>query len=246
MISKFLNILKNNKLYFLINEYRYRSIIQSLQNKNKVNIVFLINHISQWKYHSLFNIYKNNKRYSVKVIFVPVDNSGTNYLNDYSFNKSEFQKIGVNLISSYNINKKIWKNINKTFLPDIIFFSRSLTKSKLRYKIFDFNNSLNVYVPYSLFTDNNDKLQCATLFHKLLWKQFLPYKLNLNIAKKFYDSKNVVITDYPGCDVFKLKTFSYKYWKKKIIKKLYGPHITPLNIHQKKIISQHFFFFINT
>ena len=243
MIYKFLNLLKNNKLYFLINEYRYRSIIQSLQNKNKINVVFLINHISQWKYHSLFNIYKNNKRYSVKIIFVPVDNFGTNYLNDYKFNKNEFKKIGINLVSSYNISKRIWKNINKTFSPDIIFFSRSLTKSKFRYKIFDFNKSLNVYVPYSLFTDNNDKLQCATLFHKLLWKQFLPYKLNLDIAKKFYDSKNIVITDYPGCDVFKLKNFSNKYWKKKENKKIiWAPHHTIEYPSQKNYFSTFLFF----
>ena len=243
MISKLHNLFKNNRLYLSFNSLRYHSIIKDLRNKKKINFIFLINHISQWKYHSLFNIYKKNNRYSVKVIFIPVDDLSESYLDNYTFNKKEFSKIGVHLISSYNTKKKLWKNINKSFSPDIIFFSRSLTKSKFEYTIFDFNKSLNVYVPYSLFTDNNDKLQCATLFHKLLWKQFLPYKSNLDMAKKLYDSKNIVITDYPGCDAFKINNHSNKFWKNKNNKKIiWAPHHTIDKPYNKNYFSTFIFF----
>ena len=227
MISKLLTLFTNNKFYFFFNELRYCSIVKNLKNKKKINVIFLINHISQWKYDLLFNIYKKNSRYTVKVFFVPIDNYNINYLDEYKFNKNEFKKMGVHLISSYSIKTKNWININKSFLPNIVFFSRSLIKDKSKYTIFNFNKSLKVYVPYSLHTDNNDKLQCATLFHKLLWKQFLPYKLNYDMAKKFYDPTNVVITDYPGCDVFKLKNSSINFWKNKRHKKIiWAPHHT--------------------
>ena len=125
MISKLHNLFKNNRLYLFFNNLRYNSIIKDLQNKKKINVIFLINHISQWKYHSLFNIYKKNNKYSVKVIFIPVDDLSGSYLDKYTFNKKEFSKIGVHLISSYNTKKKLWKNINKSFSPDIIFLIKA-------------------------------------------------------------------------------------------------------------------------
>ncbi len=65
------------------------------------------------------------------------------------------------------------------------------------------------------------------MFHKLLWKQFLPFQENLNIAKKNYNAKNVLVTDYLGCDFFKKKTDSQTVWKNKLNKKIiYAPHHT--------------------
>ena len=69
---------------------------------------------------------------------------------------------------------------------------------------------LDKYFSELVDLDKNDKLQCATMFHKLLWKQFLPFQENLNIAKKNYNAKNVLVTDYLGCDFFKKKTWLAK------------------------------------
>ena len=187
MLNQFINKFKDNILYLKFNENRYKLIIQKLKIKNKINVIFLTNHISQWKYHPLFNIFKKDSRYHVKVIFIPDDNYNKNYLSEFEFNKVEFNKIDINLISAFNSDSNVWYDLNDFHKPDIVFFSRSLLKSKNKYSIFNFKNCLNCYVPYSLFIDNNDKLQCATLFHKILWKQFLPFKANLDIVKKYYE-----------------------------------------------------------
>lgn len=227
MISRILTFFKNNKIYHYAQNLKYQSIIKKLKSKKKINIIFLANHISQWKYDSLLNIYKIKNRYLAKVIYVPNTIINNDYLDEYNFNRVEFKKIGIDLINPYNVKTKLWKNLNKFYLPDIVFYSRSLIKHKLKYKIFDFSNCLNVYVPYSIHTDNNGFLQCATFFHKLLWKQFLPFKENIAIAKKFYNSKNIFITDYLGCDIFKSKKNSNKVWKNKNNKKIiWAPHHT--------------------
>lgn len=226
-MNKILNILKNNQIYLNYNQKRYNFILNSLKVKNKISILFLANHISQWKYQSLFEIYVNKEKYDVNVIFIPNENYNSNYNTEYLFNKEEFKKKRINLISSFDTSTNSWKNLNLIYKPDIVFYSRSLLKSKHKYSIYEFNNSLNCYVPYSLFIDKNDKLQSGTIFHKLLWKQFLPFEENLKIAKKNYDAKNVLITDYLGCDYFKIKNYSNIEWRNKSHKKIIlAPHHT--------------------
>ena len=226
-MNKFFNLLKKNQIYLNYNQKRYNFILKSLKFKNKISVIFLVNHVSQWKYQELYEIFNIRDRFNVNVIFIPDENYNKNYHNEYLFNKNEFKKRNINLISSYDNSLKLWKNLNFLFKPDIVFYSRILLKSKCKYSIYDFKNSLNCYVPYSLFIDKNDKLQCGTTFHKLLWKQFLPFKENLKIAKNIYDAKNVVISDYLGCDFFKINTYSNVTWKNKSHKKIIlAPHHT--------------------
>ena len=59
-----------------------------------------------------------------------------------------------------------------------------------------------------------------TYFHQFLWKQFLPFKDNMEIAKKKYNAKNVLITDYPGCDEFKVIKQRKSIWKNNNYKKV--------------------------
>ena len=246
MLFNFLYKFKNNFIYLFFNKKRYEIIVNKLKSKKKINIIFLTNHVSQWKYQILIEIFNRNDKYITKVIFVPDDNYNKDYLTEFNFNKVEFEKIDIELISSFNDKTNSWFDLNSLHKPDIVFFSRSLLKSKNKYSILNFTNSLNCYVPYSIFIDNNDKLQCATLFHKLLWKQFLPYKDNLEIAKKNYNANNVVITDYPGCDLFKLKKKSKKIWKNANNKKIiWAPHHTIDFINDRNFFSTFLNFFQN-
>lgn len=238
MIFKFLNKLKDNFLYLNYNKNRYQKILNKIKKKDNINIVFLTNHISQWKYQSLLLLFNKFTKYKTNVIFIPNDNYNNNYHSEYDFNKFEFKKNGIDLISSYDNQNSSWKNIKKIYKPDIVFFSRSHLKSKKKYSIVNFTNSLNCYVPYSIFIDKNDKLQCATLFHKLLWKQFLPFEDNLIMAKNNYNAKNVVITDYPGCDSFKLNKKDNKLWKNSTHKKvIWAPHHTIECFNKKNYFS---------
>ncbi|WP_440927719.1 CDP-glycerol glycerophosphotransferase family protein [Candidatus Pelagibacter sp.] len=237
-MNKLSNFLKNNQIYLNFNKRRYDHILKSLKFKNKISVIFLVNHISQWKYQLLFEIFNNKDKFDVHVIFIPDENYNADYHNEYLLNKVQFSKKNINLISSYDEFTKSWKNLDFLFKPDIVFYSRTLLKSKFRYSIYNFKNSLNCYAPYSLFIDKNDKLQCGTLFHKLLWKQFLPFKENLKIVKNSYDAKNVLISDYIGCDYFKINSNSHIIWKNKFHKKIIlAPHHTIEHDNKKNYFS---------
>ena len=233
-MNKLFDFLKNNQIYLKYNQKRYDSILKSLKVKNKISIIFLTNHISQWKYQSLFEIFTKKIKYDVNVIFIPDENYNSDYYDEYLKNRAEFKKKKIDLISSYDEFTKSWKNLDFLFKPDIVFYSRVLLKSKYKYSIYNFKNSLNCYAPYALFIDKNDELQCSTLFHKLLWRQFLPFKENFKIAKNNYDAKNVMITDYIGCDHFKIENNSQAIWKNKPHKKIIiAPHHT-IDFENKK------------
>ena len=234
MFKKILDNIKNNKIYINFKQRNYNNLVKKKKLKKKISILFLTNHISQWKYQSLYKIFSLNKRYECRVILIPDENYDQNYSHSYEFNKKEFQNFTIDLISSYDFNSSNWIDLNAKFKPDIVFFSRALNKHKNKYSIHSFYNSLNCYVPYSLFIDNNDEIQCATYFHQLLWKQFLPFKDNMLIAKKNYDAENVLITDYPGCDEFKIHKRKESIWKNNNFKKvIWAPHHT-IEFYSKK------------
>lgn len=234
MIKKILNNFKNNKIYVFFKQKKYNNLVKNIRLKKNISILFLTNHISQWKYQSLFKTFSLNKRYKCSVVFVPDENYNENFSHSYKFNKREFKNYDINLISSYDFNINKWIDLNSKFKPDIVFFPRAFNNYKNKYSIHSFEQSLTCYVPYSLHIDYNDKTQCATYFHQFLWKQFLPFKDNIEIAKKNYDAKNVLITDYPGCDEFKINKSSETVWKNMNNKKvIWAPHHT-IDFYNKK------------
>ena len=129
-MNKLSNFLKNNQIYLNFNKRRYDHILKSLKFKNKISVIFLVNHISQWKYQLLFEIFNNKDKFDVHVIFIPDENYNADYHNEYLLNKVQFSKKNINLISSYDEFTKSWKNLDFLFKPDIVFYSRTLLKSK--------------------------------------------------------------------------------------------------------------------
>ena len=185
---KILNYIKNNRIFINLKQKKYNDLIKEIKFKKKISILFLTNHISQWKYQSLHKAFSLNVRYKCNVVLIPDENYDQNYSQSYEFNKKEFQNLGIDLLSSYDFDLENWIDLNIKFKPDIVFFPRALNKSKNKYSIHSSDNILNCYVPYSLHIDNNDEIQCATYFHQLLWKKFLPFKDNMQIAKKSYNA----------------------------------------------------------
>ena len=69
-MNKLFYLLKNNQIYFNYNQRRYNFILKSLKFKNKISVIFLVNHISQWKYQTLFEIFNNNDKYNIELEYV--------------------------------------------------------------------------------------------------------------------------------------------------------------------------------
>lgn len=70
------------------------------------------------------------------------------------------------------------------------------------FSITKFHNSLNCYVPYSTYGDNNPILQYNQIFHNLLWRHYVATEIHFEISKEvnYIKSKNVRVSGYPGFD----------------------------------------------
>ncbi len=117
-------------------------------------------------------------------------------------------------------------------MPDIVFFPKVI-EGYDPFSITHFERSLNCYVPYSTYGDNNPELQYNRIFHNLLWKHYVATEIHLKISRNvnYLKSKNVVVSGYPGFDNYLFGDANYENdfsaWpldgRKKII---WAPHHT--------------------
>jgi hypothetical protein len=203
--------------------------LQQLKNKKSIRVAFFVRHRSQWKYEILFKLFLGNSVFSPFIVAIP-DFSNSNWRFDYKLVSERFTNPIYNLVKSYDENENKWvfdKNLNS--FADIVFFTRVIEDAK-NLSILNLKNSLNCYVPYSIYSDNNLNEQYNLTFHHLLWKHFLPSKDHEKDSKNFDFNNNVLVSGYPGCDVYLDKSYvPKKVWKKtRYIKKkiIWAPHWT--------------------
>jgi len=209
---------------------RYEKILSKLKSKDKLNIVFLVGHPSQWKYKELYRLFEESSYFNPSVVVINENTyfskeDYTNLDNTYKY----FKNKAYNVILGFDKSLKKEVDIKSLLSPDIVFYSRVVSNNSF-FNINYFNNSLTCYVPYSFHIDKNDYLQMATPFHQFLWRQFVPTNYNLEEAKRLYSSENIRVVGYPGCDSFLTKRQSDKnnsLWKNQNNKKLiWAPHHT--------------------
>ena len=90
MLEKILNQIKNNQIFINFKQKKYIDLIEKIKLKKEISILFLTNHISQWKYQSLHKTFTLNTRYKCSVVLVPDENYEQNFSHSYEFNKKEF------------------------------------------------------------------------------------------------------------------------------------------------------------
>ena len=56
MLKKILNQIKNNRILINFKQKKYNDLINKIKLK-KISILFLTNHISQWKYQSYIKLF---------------------------------------------------------------------------------------------------------------------------------------------------------------------------------------------
>lgn len=229
-----------NKQNLLTNEdidlnevYGYQDqIIKRIKSQDKIKVAFFISTASKWKYEYLYRLLKCDNRFEVKIVIVPMHGHGEEFMIEEMLNTYNFFK-DYGPIKTYDEVTNQYFDIKKESMLDVIFYSEPYDFVGQQYHITNFyKTSLCCHVQYAFMTSSFYKDFFNRPFHTLLWKFFVETEFHKNISKEhsFTQGLNVVVTGYPGCDVFLDDTYRPKnIWikmKKNQFKIIWAPHHT--------------------
>jgi len=181
---------------------RNRSTLERIKNQNlPINILFIIRHVSQWKYQGIYELFSKDKDFKIQII-IAADNKNASWKHDQELALSKFKDFKCEVIDVYGRKGNL--SINPSiFSADIVFFPKPL-EGKDSFSIRYFPDSLCCYVPYSTYGDNNPNMQYNRIFHNLLWRHYVATEIHLKISKQvnYRRSRNIRVSGYPGFDNF--------------------------------------------
>lgn len=181
---------------------------------------------------------------------VAVDTNNKSWKYDQRLALEKFRGCECEVIQAFDSMGSPYK-YSLDLEPDIVFFPKVIEGSD-PFSITKFRNSLNCYVPYSTYGDNNPSLQYNRVFHNLLWKHYVATEIHSEISRKvsYIKSKNIVVSGYPGFDsyLYTCRNSTRKTpWPKDNRKKIiWAPHHTlessKYNTNHSTFLQYHDFF----
>lgn len=209
-------------------------IRNKILTKQKINVLFLVIHTSVWQYDNLYKKFLSNKLFNPTIVIVPYTMYGDqNMIDNINGTFKYFSNKKYNVINTYNNKTKTFVDIKEKLKPDIIFFTNPHKITKDEYYINNFfQDTLTCYVPYGIMAANIEQLQYNQEFHNITWRNFYETGIHKKLAGKFATNKgkNVIVTGYPGCDIFLNPNHKPKnVWKKtnqKLKRVIWAPHHT--------------------
>lgn len=173
------------EIIFLTMRKQHRRLLQKIQGKKKIKVVFLAVMKSMWKVDHVFQLMLKDEYFQPVILVIPntVNNENDMWL-EYNETYQYFQLLGYPILHSYDANNKIWLPI-KTFEPDIVFFTNPHKLTKTKYYEDVFYNYLTCYAGYGINTAKNIQLQYNTIFHAAIWKIFVQTHDMLNGYTKY-------------------------------------------------------------
>ncbi len=191
-------------------KFRDRQIAaaEQLRNKKRIDVAFLLTIPGMWKSDYLFQALKDNPKYHPYIVIYP-------YSVFKGFNKQEIdttientkrfvEEKGFEYVVPYDTKHKKWEDLNKTLKPDIVIFTTPYKDIPPQYFIYNFKDTLTCYVPYGFSSLNLYKINYDLIFHNLVGLHFVETEIHRQTAmdNSRNKGKNVVVTGYPGTEVF--------------------------------------------
>lgn len=191
-------------------KFRDRQIAaaEQLRNKKRIDIAFLLTIPGMWKSDYLFKALSNNPKYHPYIVIYP-------YSVFKGFDKQEIESTientrlfverkGFEYIVPYNTKLNKWEDIRETLKPDIVIFTTPYKDIPPQYFIYNFKDTLTCYVPYGFSSLNLYKINYDLIFHNLVGLHFVETEIHRQTAmdNSRNKGKNVVVTGYPGTEVF--------------------------------------------
>lgn len=236
MLKKSIHIIKKilgESLFFQLTllklNYLHKKALYRIRKKEKINVVFLLIHAPVWKYEKLYRLLEKDNRFNPLVLVCPYMSYGSdNMKNDMEQAYNLFREKNYNVIKSLKEDGS-WVQLEE-LSPDIIFFTSPHFLTKPHYYIFYCKNYLTCYVPYNFGNSHLLQMFHNQDFHNRVWKLFAETKIHkkysVNVARN--KGKNVLVTGFPGTDVFLEKQKGESnIWKHQHTKKIiWAPHHT--------------------
>jgi hypothetical protein len=190
---------------YKLQQKRYSKIIENIKKKDKITVAFFLIHDSVWKLEGVYRLMEKDNRFYPVVIVCPYIIYGyDNMLKTMQTAYNSFVKENYNAVKTYNEKTNEWLDVKKMIKPDIVFFTNPHKLTRNEYYITNYLDRLTCYVPYNIGSGNLMKMMYNQLFHNLLWKLFAETEIHkqFSIDNAVNKGVNVVVSGYPGTDVF--------------------------------------------
>jgi len=185
----------------------------SLQNRQCLNVAFLLTIPSMWKLDPLFKLMQKDSRFHPYVVLFP-------YSAYKGYNKDELEKMletskhfieqkGYEYLVPYDDKRNVWTDIKKTHHPDIVFFTTPYKDVLPQYYIYHFRDTLTCYLPYAFTPMDFYKKNYDLIFHNLVGLFFQETEIHKDLAKKYGRNKgeNAFVTGYPATELYLDKSY---------------------------------------
>ena len=241
---KILNKRSESKLkrQILQQAQRHLETIKRLQGKEKIKVAFFAIHSSVWKYDYLYRLMVEHPKFDPIIVVCPVVNYGMeNMLQEMDKCYNMFHLRKYNVIRSYNVDTQEYLDVKKEINPDIIFYTNPY-KGLIddRYYITNYPDTLTCYVSYNYGNSCLYDMFHNLPMHNLVWRLYAETESHQAYSQKYAYNKgeNVVVTGYPGVDVFMDNSYMpCDIWKIKdtnLKRIIWAPHHT---IGENEVIS---------
>lgn len=182
------------KRYIKDTRTKQERYIEKMKQQGKIRVAFFIQTPSIWKYDTLFRLMQQSPKFEPIIVIVPY-NVHLNYSKEECFNvmkkTEEFvEEKNYEYISSYDKDKKCWRNIKKEINPNIIFFTKPYKDTLPAYYIYNFRERLTCYIPYStLIIGGSYRFTVNLPLHNLVSHLFVETDFHKKISEEYSEVK---------------------------------------------------------
>lgn len=193
------------KVQIKYTKHNYNKALKILKRKDQIKVVFLLIHDSSWKYEGVYRLMEKNERYTPIIVVCPFIIHGEDHMHRSMYHTYESFRIGgYNVLMSFQEKTGKWLDVKKELQPDLVFFTNPYNITTSEYLIHNYLNILTCYVPYGFKVSYLYEAHYNLPMQNLVWKFFLETEIHKKLSKRYStnDSKNTLVTGYPGMDNF--------------------------------------------
>lgn len=200
--------------------------------KEPLNVVFIVNDASEWKYDSLYRLMTTDMDFNPVILVCPlITHYSTKQAQEiYQRTIDTFSNRGYNVIKASESVTSIGLDV-ESLSPDIIFYSSLWTQyMHPKYSHSYLRKYLKCYIDYG-YCSIADEWGYSSAFHGLMWRYFTECEDMKELALKAQPRElvNAVVTGYPIYDEYEKAIGDTSDWKNsdsKYKRVIWAPHHT--------------------
>lgn len=204
-------------------EQRHKIIVENVKKKEKITVLFFVSRPSIWKYDGIYKLMLKDNYFNPIIVAVPDEffiwkykSCETKVIDEIEKTYQSFLEKKYTIFSAYDFTNKQWIDVKNKFKPDLVFFNVThqqreipinlISRNKFhKYEITNYLDTLTSYVSYYFRSKSNDVTEQYDKFiNNVFWIMFSEtiYHKKEAEVKARNKGKNIVVSGYPGLDIF--------------------------------------------